>query len=605
MTNPKLQTQAQKVWALNGNEALAYGALHAGVAYFAHYPGSPVNGIEPVLKQLNTQHAAQITFNDALNEHVAACAAMGASITGARTMLVMKHVGLNIAADPLNYVGYAGIKGGMLIVVGTDPGANSSTGEEDVHWYAKQFNLPLFEPTSPQALYDCCRDGFALSEELGLPILIFVTGLICHQSTRVQTHEITPMKRAYYFEKDRDRYINVGQRAVQNHRLLLEKMAVYAQTHAFLKVDGPSNAPLAVITRGNTTLHFAEIQTYIPQLANCTWIQLNGVYPLPTATLLPLLQDKTEIIVMEDQDGFVEYLLKMEMYNVLSAKIQGKNLFPAYGELRINELLEILCAYFGVAYPFAGLPSLPIPERLGTFCEGCPHTGSYFAIEQALPEQERIIGGDIGCSSLPPFRADWLLCMNAGIGLAQGMAPFVSSQKLVSTGGDGSFFHGGLLAVLNAVQNKVNLVHLVFDNKSVAMTGHQASASTQVAYADLLRSLGVASFAEASAFHPKELEALVREKEQLEGVHVIWVSGACAQIPDARSKFRRANYAPQIDASKCASCTLCYEALACPAIDQNDLGQFQIDLSRCMRCGVCHEICPNDAIDLGAKKPQA
>jgi indolepyruvate ferredoxin oxidoreductase alpha subunit len=144
MTNTKLQTQAQKVWALNGNEALAYGALHAGVAYFAHYPGSPVNGIEPVLKQLNTQHAAQITFNDALNEHVAACAAMGASMTGARTMLVMKHVGLNIAADPLNYVGYAGIKGGMLIVVGTDPGANSSTGEEDVHWYAKQFNLPLF-----------------------------------------------------------------------------------------------------------------------------------------------------------------------------------------------------------------------------------------------------------------------------------------------------------------------------------------------------------------------------------------------------------------------------------------------------------------------------
>lgn len=595
------QDRSKAVWALNGNEAMAFAALHAGLDYFAHYPGSPVNGIEPKLKQLNEWHNAGIVFNDALNEHVAALAAMGASMCGARSMLVMKHVGLNIAADPLNYVGYAGVKGGMLIVVGTDPGANSSTGEEDVHWYAKQFNLPLLEPTSPQALYDCCIDGFTLSEHLGLPVLIFATGLICHQSTRLEIREGMAENRQFYFEKDRERYINVGQRAVRNHRLLIGKMEAFALQNDRIEVKGNRSDSLVVLTRGNSSLHFAEVRQMIPALENALWVQVVGVYPFPKKALLPFLIDKKEILIIEDQDGFLEHLLKMECYNELKATIHGKDLFPAYGELRINEILEILCRHFEQTYPFTGLSALEIPERLGTFCEGCPHTGTYFAIEQALLAQTRIIGGDIGCSSLPPFRADWLLCMNAGIGMAQGMAPFVKSQQLLSTGGDGSFFHGGLLAVLNAVHNKIDLVHLVFDNKSVAMTGHQVSTSTLVDYRAIVEGLGVASFVEASAFHPKELERLIQEKESQKGVHVIWVSGACARITDERATFRRANYAPQIDPTKCASCTLCYEALACPAIDQNPLGNFEIDLNRCMRCGVCHEICPNGAIDLHPK----
>lgn len=164
------------VWIANGNEAIGYAALHAGVDFFAHYPGSPVNGVEPHLKHLNLQHNRGIVFNDALNEHVAALSAMGASMAGARSMLVMKHVGLNIAADPLNYVGYSGVRGGMVIIVGTDPGANSSTGEEDVHWYAKQFNLPLFEPTHIQEIYDTVLEAYELSEELELPVMVLFRG---------------------------------------------------------------------------------------------------------------------------------------------------------------------------------------------------------------------------------------------------------------------------------------------------------------------------------------------------------------------------------------------------------------------------------------------
>jgi indolepyruvate ferredoxin oxidoreductase alpha subunit len=155
--------------------------------------------------------------------------------------------------------------------------------------------------------------------------------------------------------------------------------------------------------------------------------------------------------------------------------------------------------------------------------------------------------------------------------------------------------------VLNAVQNKVDLVHLVFDNKSIAMTGHQDSASCSVDYSQLIQALGVTSFTEAHAFEPKALQAIIETKLRQKGVHVIWISGTCARIPDARSRFRQATFSPKIDSKKCGSCTLCYDQLACPAILKNAQNEFHIELSRCMRCGVCVEICPADAIDLQAK----
>ncbi|NBT69418.1 MAG: hypothetical protein EBT78_16845 [Betaproteobacteria bacterium] len=246
------------VWIANGNEAIGYAALHAGVDFFAHYPGSPVNGVEPHLKHLNTQHQRGIIFNDALNEHVAALSAMGASMAGARSMLVMKHVGLNIAADPLNYVGYSGVRGGMVIIVGTDPGANSSTGEEDVHWYAKQFNLPLFEPTHIQEIYDTVIDAFDLSESLEIPVMVFVTGLICHNTAPLKPLNAVPKTKQLGFVKDRAKYINVGNRAVVNHQRLLEKITRYGEQQQGATLYGSGQATTLCITRGNTHQHVLQ-----------------------------------------------------------------------------------------------------------------------------------------------------------------------------------------------------------------------------------------------------------------------------------------------------------------------------------------------------------
>lgn len=587
-----------RVWMVNGNEAIAYAALHAQVDYFSHYPGSPVNGIEPKLKELNALNNVGIQFNDALNEHIAALGAMGASMTGARSMLVMKHVGLNIAADPLNYVGYSGVRGGMVIVVGTDPGANSSTGEEDVHWFAKQFNLPLLEPTSIQEIYDTTISAFALSEQLEIPVMIFVTGLICHNTARLLPRKATEVTKTFGFSKNRDKYINVGEKAVRNHRVLVEKIQHFGETHQLIHTHGEAKNEFAIVTRGNSYHHVLEAIEVLGLQDTSHIIQVLGVYPIPRKALVKELEGKKMIVVVEDQDGFLEQQIKMELYNELQAEIHGKDWFPAYGELSVGEIIEILASKLDIDYQAKGLKALQVVERLGTFCEGCPHTSSYFAIEQAIPSDRRIIGGDIGCSSLPPFRADWLLCMNAGIGMSLGVRPFLSNQSIVSTGGDGSFFHGGLLTVLNAVQNAMPLLHVVFDNRSVAMTGHQESPSKSVDYRGMIEAMGVDSFTELSAWEPKKIQSVIEEKEALLGVHIVWISGNCARIPDDRSRFRQANLYPEIDAHKCLDCRLCYDELACPAIEENPISGFEIKLDRCMRCGVCHEICPNGAITI-------
>jgi len=588
------------VWIANGNEAIGYAALHSDIDFFAHYPGSPVNGVEPHLKHLNQLHQKKIIFNDALNEHIAALSAMGASMAGARSMLVMKHVGLNIASDPLNYVGYSGIRGGMVIVVGTDPGANSSTGEEDVHWYAKQFNIPLFEPSHIQEIYDTVLHSFELSETLQLPVMVFVSGLICHNTAPIDIKQLPQKEKKWGFIADRERYINVGERAVKNHKLLLETISNFSNRQSEVHFFGNGNASTLIITRGNTFQHTLEAIHNLKISDQVDILNVVAVYPIPKTPLMNEIPKRDTIIFIEDQDGFLENQVKMELFHTLkhAKSVHGKDLFPAYGEITSLQVYSTLGDFFGIETEIPSLHSVEVPERLGTFCEGCPHVSSYFAIEQAIPKELRVIGGDIGCSSLPPFRADWLLCMNAGVGISQGMRPFLSHQTLVSTGGDGSFFHGGLLSVMNAIQNQLPLLHIVFDNRSVAMTGHQISPSTTVNYEQILVGCGVDSFTEVNAFKPNEIQELIESKSHLNGVHIIWISGACARIPDPTSAYRRANLYPEILPNKCNGCTLCYETLACPAIQKNDFNQFEINLDRCMRCGVCHEICPNNAIEI-------
>lgn len=589
---------------INCNEAIAWGAVSAGVNFVSHYPGSPVNFVEKHIKKLNDRFDEHIKFNDSLNEHVAALSAAGASYCGARSMVIMKHVGLNIAADPFNYIGYTGVKGGMVIIVGTDPGANSSTGEEDVHWYIPQFNFPLFEPTSVQECYDFTRQAFELSEKYEIPVVLFIPGRLAYNYSSVKvTLPSGTKKDNFYFEKDKQKYINVGNQAIKNHKALIEKIIRISQNESFYKDHFNKQADIGIVVRGLAYSITFELIVKHSLEDKVHLINLDLVYPINELTITDFSKGKNELIFIEDQDGFTENQIKMNCFNILPRTIHGKNIFPKYGEITIDQIEEFLVTKFNLTVPKVQLLQIPqIPERLGTFCEGCPHTGSFFSIDTVLKELDGVIGGDIGCSSLPPFRADWLLCMNAGIGISQGMAQVLTDQPVISTGGDGSFFHAGALSLLSAVQNKINLIHMVFDNSTIAMTGHQDSPSeVNFDHRKFLESIGVDRIIDVSPYNPKDFIQKFKEELPLKGVRVFWVKGACVLKGNDYIESRRAILYPEIDSTKCNSCTKCYTDLACPAIiNLKDIPEqeLKIDLNRCVRCGVCHEICPNGAITI-------
>mgnify|MGYP000325724354 CR=1 FL=1 len=591
---------------INSNEAIAWAAISAQTKMVAHYPGSPVNQVEQHIKKIKNRFNTDVKFNDSLNEHVAALAAAGASFCGARSLLIMKHVGLNIAADPLNYIGYTGVKGGMVIIVGTDPGANSSTGEEDVHWYVPQFNFPLFEPNTVQECYDFTLKAYALSEKYEIPVLVFLPGRLAYNYAPVEIEIKNDQSRSIpYFQKDASKYINVGAQAVKNHQKLLQKITEIGNQQNHSKRFYNSKASIGVITRGLSYSITRECVETHQLEKEVDLLNLDLVYPINKGLIKEFTAGKSEIIFIEDQDGFVENQVKMECFEHLPRKITGKSIFPKHGEISYEQVSDFFKKKFSlpnIILQGETIPAIDIPERLGTFCEGCPHTGSFFAIDMALKNMDAIIGGDIGCSSLPPFRADWLLCMNSGIGISQGMAQVLNKQTIISTGGDGSFFHAGALSLMNAVQNEINLIHLVFDNGTIAMTGHQDSPTSKpFDHVRFLTAMGVDGIIDVSPYQPNDFIEKLKSELPKTGVRVFWVKGACVLNGNEFIESRRNVIYPEINPEKCDSCSLCYEELACPAIlnlgdhmNQN----LKIDLNRCVRCGVCNEICPNDAITI-------
>ena len=584
----------------DGNEAIAWAAQDAGVNYVAHYPGSPVNRVVNVLEK---NKSAAPLINHALNEHIAVLAAMGASLCGARSLVVMKHVGLNIAADPLNYAGVIKITGGIVVVVGTDPGARSSTGEEDVHWYAPQFNLPLFEPASVDGIYQTVKRAFEVSERVQMPVMVFVPGRLAYQSSGIERKCDARQAATLKFAKDPANLINVGARAVKNHRDHVLRIARFAEqepdaAHAF----NPA-ADIGLITRGATYAVVHELVAELELGAQVHLLNVERTFPLHLESIVAFARGKRRIIVVEDQDGFLETMLKRAAFGKITCEVRGKDIFPAWGEISHEQVRAFLIEEFGGDAAAAAAPpwalEVAVEERPGTFCEGCPHRPVFYALDQSLQAGDGIIGGDIGCSSLPPHRTDWLLCMNAGIGMSQGIAHVMPGQAMVSTGGEGSLFHGGLLSLLSAIENNVNLTHVILDNRSIAMTGHQRSpsASGNVDMRKLLESIGVAHIFEVSAFVPSKITRAVEAAKGLPGVKVIWVNGACALQPTAEALRRLRERTLTIDSDKCGACTLCYTKLQCPAIVQSAAtARISIEMNSCRRCAACLDVCPNDAI---------
>lgn len=600
---------------VNGNEAVAWGALEAGVDYFTHYPGSPVNKIAPKLFELNKRYQQKIIFNDALNEHVSTLSAQGASLSGARSLVVMKHVGMNIASDPLNYLGYTGVKGGMLIVVGTDPGANCSTGEEDPHWYIPQLNFPVFEPSNVKEIYEYTKEAFLVSEKYETPVLMFLPSRLCFNHDTISLDDSFSQKtqKNFHFEKNPSAYVNVGGQSVKNNKKLFEKISQISKGCSYSKRFFSPQAKLGIVTRGATFGHAFESITRLGLSEKVELLNTDLVYPLNQEMINSFFKGKEEIYIIEDQGGFLENQIKAQFYSQCDLPLSGKEHFPAYGEISFGQVFNFLANKFSLErlpeFQHDLLPS-HIPERLGTFCEGCPHRSSFYVIDKVLKSEMGnefgVIGGDIGCSSLPPQRADWLLCMNAGVGMSQGITQLSPKQIVISTGGDGSFFHGGLISLMSAVHNKIDLLHVVFDNEYIAMTGHQDSPSSnpKIDHQKMLEAIGVDFILTTNAFNPKDYEKKLRKLIHKKGVRVLWVKGACSKMRSSKLKRIKEAILPKIYSSKCDTCKSCYTELQCPAIIKHttNTSGYEIALDRCQRCRVCKQICQRQAIGISIKK---
>ncbi len=626
-----LQDKGEAILAM-GNEAIARAGIEAGIGYFSMYPGTPATEIGQTFDRLKDQLPGLYVEYSA-NEHVSLNGAMGASWAGARAMVAMKHVGMNVAAEPAHFLGYTGVDAGLVIVIGSDPGATSSTGEQDDRWYSLHTHLPLLEPGTIQEAKDFTLDAFRLSEKYSIPFIINAPSRLCHNIGDLRLGAIEKRRSRGEFRPNYQRYFNLFGQAVQNHQACIDRVASLADSpdaSRFNKIV-PGKASWGVVTSGVNYLYVMEALEIL-ELFDVPVFKIGMTYPFPSRQLGEFAGDLEKILVAEDLEGFLEFQLKRHAFDLkLGCEVVGKELIPPSGETSPDIVLEALSRVSGRPIPqyirqgtsIGDDVASSIPARVATFCIGCPHRASVFAVLSAT-ERKAIIGGDIGCytmASLPPFRAaEWCTCMNCGLSAAQGIS-HVSERKnpIVTFVGDSTFFHSGIQSLQNAVANNADALLVILDNRWVAMTGHQRSPTTAtdvkgqpleaIDLKAFLKSLGARRVRVVDVFDVARLRSVISDELKREGLRVVIARGECALQFHRRDRYVEPQFADaySIVKERCQRCGVCYKEFGCPAIMETDDGEgeyYYIDEEVCVRCGACKTVCPNSAIVHSRVRPR-
>ncbi|MBI5117824.1 4Fe-4S binding protein [Candidatus Poribacteria bacterium] len=625
-----LRPQNEVILAM-GNEAIARAGIEAGIGYFSMYPGTPATEIGQTFENLKDQ-LPDFYMEYSANEHVSLNGAMGASWAGARSMVAMKHVGMNVASEPAHFLGYTGVGAGLVIVIGSDPGATSSTGEQDDRWYSLHTHLPLLEPGTIQEAKDFTLAAFALSEKYSLPFVINAPSRLCHNIGDLRLGRIAPRKGRGEFKPNYQRYFNLFGQAVRNHQDCLDRVAALARSGdilAFNKIIS-GDAPWGVVTSSVNHLYAMEALEILG-LFDVPVFKVGITYPFPSAQLQEFAKNLKKIVIIEDLEGFLEYQVKRHGFELgLKCEVIGKELIPPSGETNPDMALEALSRVSGRKIPehISRAASVgdeiasSIPQRVATFCIGCPHRASVYAV-LAATGRNAIIGGDIGCytmASLPPFRAaEWCTCMNCGLSAAQGISHVGESKPIVTFVGDSTFFHSGIQSLQNAIANNADALLIILDNRWVAMTGHQKSPTTSLGVKGermdgidlkaLLKALGATRVRMVDVFDVPRLRSVIADELVRPGIRIIIAKGECSL-----QSLRRERYVPPeygefytIVRERCQRCGACYKEFGCPAIMEADdeVGEYYyIDEETCVRCGACKTVCPNSAIVLSRLSPR-
>lgn len=598
---------------LMGNAAIAMGAIASGVNLVAGYPGTPSTEVLETIAKHRPEH----TYVEwSVNEKAALELAAGASYSGARTMVTMKQVGLNVASDPLMSLEYVGIKGGMIILVADDPGPISSQTEQDTRHFAAFSKLPCFDPSSAQEAYEMVQEVYEYSEKYGTPVFLRPTTRVCHgyASITVKDESEYQIHTPDGFIKDSKRWVIFPRLSYANHQKIEARNVTLAEDFSSYSRNQilPAAPEHADVRRGIATggISFTYTMETMQTIGMYRTLKVATPHPFPEQLAVRFLEGLDEVLCIEELDPVIERELTYICGKYqLPVKILGKLTHHVANAGENTRDSVSACLYRFLELPLPETETLPTPPELPVrppvLCSGCPHRASFYAVKKAMQGKKTIFCGDIGCytlgNAMPLDMVDTCLCMGAGLNIAQGVGRIEPDTTCFAFVGDSTFFASAITGVVNAVYNQANMVLIVLDNSTTAMTGHQPHPGTghtmmgeivaKVSIEAVLRGIGLTT---VETINPLDLEAsvdCVKRVAAEPGVKAIIFKSPCIAITKPDKPLH-------VETETCINCKKCIRELGCPAIVIHD-GQVQIDSSLCTGCTLCSQVCPVHAITGG------
>ena len=583
---------------MTGDEAIARGAYEAGVSYASAYPGTPSTEI---LENLSTYK--EIYAEWAPNEKVAMESAIGASVAGLRSMVSMKHVGMNVAADPMFTWSYMGVNGGNVIVTADEPGMFSSQNEQDNRNYAKAAKIAMLEPSDSQECIDMVKAAYELGEKFDTPFMIRLTTRVCHSKTIVELNDRQETA-AKEWTKNPGKYVclpaisrNLKKKVIRR----METLAEYSETTPFNRVE-MGDLSVGVIASGVCYYYAKEVFG-----EKASYLKLGFTNPLPAKMIKEFCQKVDKVYVLEENDPYIEEFVRQQGCSCI-----GKDLFPLAGELTPDVIRECVT---GEKAELIEFDRSLLTGRAPTFCAGCPHRGLFYRLGK---RKDIMISGDIGCYTLAagkPYNAmDSTVCMGASISLGHGaQKAFIQegvNRRVVTVIGDSTFFHTGINSLINTVYNKSNTVNIILDNRITGMTGHQDNPgtgytakgedTTAISIEGLVKAIGIRHVFVINPNHLDEVDEALDKALALDEPSVIITRWPCALKKFSRQDKEEFDSLfvtrDTIDADLCIGCKRCL-GTGCPALYFNaETKKASINPAQCVGCDVCAQVCPKKAI---------
>ncbi len=599
-----------------GNTALVRAMVEAGTRVVTSYPGSPTPEIATAIQSIPADRRP-FYFEFSTNEKVATEVAYGASVNGHLATVFFKSVGLNVAADSYVQLSLMNLTGGLVVVLGDDPGANSSQNEQDNRHYARLAYTPVLEPADPAEVYAFYKEAARLSRQQMMPVILRLTTHVCHAKEKVTFDAWRPETPvlAPQFDTANGPYIplpfsvpELKQRALAR----LEKVRALAATSSLNRNYDHHNEKRGIITWGLPFLSLMEVLADAPNKPDI--LKLGIIHPLNPSHICTFLRDHQEVLVLEELDDLLETEIKAMAYDAgLTTRILGKtSQQDRIGEYTPDKVRGILHTIWPdlVSKPTSLPHSIEAPERPPQLCPGCGHRSAFYAIKQALADTD-ITVADIGCHTLgylPPYElGQLLLCMGAATGIGAGLSLFNQTRKVVVFMGDSTFYHAALPGILNAIHNHHNVTMIVMENGTTAMTGHQDHAGSgknvnrdteKIPIRAVLEGFGVQEIFETDTYQQQRLAELVRRAVAVEGFSVVIARHPC-MLKFTREQRRKPGFEPRqvaIDQQACEQIHACVARFGCPSFSIHDDGHVEINEDLCIGDGSCVQTCPTQAI---------